>query len=80
VEHARRMLEQIGLEGQRLQMINVSAAMAGEFTFAAAEITSEIKGLGPNPLRKPRKNGRDRKADTGDMERERIKTDDDRHE
>jgi hypothetical protein len=32
-------------------MINISAAMAGEFTFAAAEITAEIQNLGPNPLR-----------------------------
>ena len=31
-------------------MINVSAAMAGEFTFSAAEITSEIRQMGPNPL------------------------------
>jgi F420-non-reducing hydrogenase iron-sulfur subunit len=45
-------LESIGLEGQRLQMINVSAAMAGEFTFSAAEITAEIRQMGPNPLRK----------------------------
>ena len=51
MEYARQLLESIGLEGQRLQMINVSAAMAGEFTFAAAEITAEIRRLGPNPLR-----------------------------
>ena len=44
-------METIGLEGQRLQMINVSAAMAGEFTFSAAEITAEIRQMGPNPLR-----------------------------
>jgi hypothetical protein len=45
------LLENIGLEGQRLQMINVSAAMAGEFAFSAAEITAEIRQMGPNPLR-----------------------------
>jgi hypothetical protein len=44
-------LESIGLEGQRLQMIYLSAAMAGEFAFSAAEITAEIRRLGPNPLR-----------------------------
>jgi hypothetical protein len=32
-------------------MINISAAMAGEFAFATAEISAEIKRLGPNPLR-----------------------------
>ena len=41
----------IGLEPQRLQMINISSAMAGEFTFSAAEITAAIQQLGPNPLR-----------------------------
>ena len=51
MEYTRDLLESIGLEGQRLQMINVSAAMAGEFTFSAAEITAEIRRLGPNPLR-----------------------------
>jgi coenzyme F420-reducing hydrogenase delta subunit len=51
VEFTRDLLEQIGIQGQRLQMINVSSAMAGEFSFAAAEITAEIRRLGPNPLR-----------------------------
>lgn len=74
------MLEQIGLEGQRLQMINVSAAMAGEFTFAAAEITSEIKGLGPNPLRHSKENGWKVKISPEDMEREHRVREDDRFE
>ena len=51
MEYTRDLLESIGLEGQRLQMIYVSAAMAGEFTVSAAEITAEIRRLGPNPLR-----------------------------
>jgi hypothetical protein len=32
-------------------MINISSAMAGQFAFAAAEITAEVQRLGPNPLR-----------------------------
>ena len=32
-------------------MINVSAAMAGQFAFTAAEMTEEIKRLGPNPIK-----------------------------
>jgi hypothetical protein len=47
----RKLLEEIGLEGQRIQMINISSAMGGQFAFAAAEMTSEIKQLGPSPLR-----------------------------
>ncbi len=51
MEYTRELLEDIGLEGQRLQMINISSAMAGQFAFAAAEITAEIQRIGPNPLK-----------------------------
>jgi coenzyme F420-reducing hydrogenase delta subunit len=46
------LLKSIGLEGQRIQMINLSSAMGGQFAFAAAELTAEIERLGPNPLGK----------------------------
>lgn len=45
-----KLLEQIGLNGRRIQMINLSSAMGGQFAFAAAEMAAEIKGIGPNPL------------------------------
>ena len=48
----RKLLKQVGLEPQRIQMINLSSAMGGQFAFAAAELTAEIKRLGPNPLGK----------------------------
>lgn len=47
----RKLLDEIGLNGRRIQMINLSAAMAGQFAWAAAEMTAEIKGIGPNPFR-----------------------------
>ncbi len=50
MEHTRLLIEEIGLDGQRLQMINVSAAMGGQFAFAAAELTAEIERLGPSPF------------------------------
>lgn len=51
VEFTRNLIEEIGLEGRRLQMINVSAAMGGQFAWSAAEFTEEIRQMGPNPLR-----------------------------
>lgn len=51
MEYVRKLLEEIGLEGRRIQMINISSAMGGQFAFAAAEMTAEIKQLGPSPLR-----------------------------
>jgi hypothetical protein len=35
-------------------MINISSAMAGQFAFAAAELTADIERLGPSPLRRDR--------------------------
>jgi hypothetical protein len=51
VEQARKLLERIGFPGQRLQMINLSSAMAGQFAFAVAEFAAEIQRLGPSPVR-----------------------------
>ena len=55
-------MQEIGLEAQRLQMINISSAMAGQFAFAAAEITAEIQRIGPNPLGS---NGQSSTTETG---------------
>ena len=46
----QKLLDEIGLNGRRIQMINLSAAMAGQFARASAEMTAEIKDIGPNPL------------------------------
>ena len=51
MEYVRELLESIGLEGRRIQMINVSAAMGGQFAWSAAEMTEEIRRMGPNPLK-----------------------------
>lgn len=50
MEYVQRLLDEIGLNGRRIQMINLSSAMGGQFAFAAAEMTAEIKNIGPNPL------------------------------
>ena len=51
MEGTRRRLDQIGLGSRRLQMINISSAMGGQFAFAAAELTAEVQRLGLSPLR-----------------------------
>jgi F420-non-reducing hydrogenase iron-sulfur subunit len=50
IEYAQKLLKEIGLEGRRVQMINLSSAMGGQFAWSAAELTAEIERLGPNPL------------------------------
>jgi coenzyme F420-reducing hydrogenase delta subunit len=32
-------------------MINISSAMGGQFAWSAAELTEEIKRLGPSPIK-----------------------------
>ena len=45
------MLEQIGLEPERVRMFNMSSAMAGQFAEAAREMNEQIEKIGRNPLR-----------------------------
>ncbi len=45
------VLKNIGLEPERVQMFNLSSAMAGRFAEATKEMTEKIEELGPNPLR-----------------------------
>lgn len=45
------------MQGRRVQMINVSSAMGGQFAWSAAELTEEIRQMGSNPLKR---NGEER--------------------
>ena len=51
MERIKFLLEEIGLEPERVEMFNMSAAMAGEFVAKAEEMTARIEALGPSPLR-----------------------------
>mgnify|MGYP005836229983 CR=1 FL=1 len=59
VEYAKKLLEQIGLEPQRLKMINLSSAMAGQFVAAVNEMNEQIVAIGPSPLREFRESRRE---------------------
>jgi F420-non-reducing hydrogenase iron-sulfur subunit len=45
-------LDQIGLDGGRVQMYNLSSAMGARFAEIAVEMLEKIKEIGPNPLGK----------------------------
>jgi coenzyme F420-reducing hydrogenase delta subunit len=51
IEYTQQLLDDIGLESRRVQMVNVSSAMGGQFAWSAAELTEEIRRMGPNPLK-----------------------------
>jgi coenzyme F420-reducing hydrogenase delta subunit len=48
---ARRILEAIGLEPERLDMFFMSGSQGHAFAIAAHTMTERIRQLGPNPLR-----------------------------
>ena len=45
-------LDEIGINGERLEMFNMSSSMGTAFAEAATEMTSRAKRLGKNPVRK----------------------------
>ena len=51
VAYARKLLDSIGIGGERLEMINLSAGMGERFAEMAGQITERIRSLGPNPIR-----------------------------
>lgn len=51
VNYVRELLAEIGLDKERLRMVNVSAAMARPLADLIVDMTETIRELGPNPLR-----------------------------
>jgi coenzyme F420-reducing hydrogenase delta subunit len=50
VAFVQKLLEEIGIEPQRLSMVTMSAGMGTRFAKIASDFTDEIKKLGPNPV------------------------------
>ncbi|MFH1962951.1 MAG: hydrogenase iron-sulfur subunit [bacterium] len=52
VARAKKLLDEIGIGGERLEMFNMSASMGPKFAEVAREMTERVRALGPSPLRK----------------------------
>jgi F420-non-reducing hydrogenase iron-sulfur subunit len=50
VNAIRDMLEECGIDKERLRMVNISAAMATNLVEVIVEMVDAIKKLGPNPI------------------------------
>jgi coenzyme F420-reducing hydrogenase delta subunit len=50
-DRIRSILDEIGVGGERLKMVNLSAAMASVFVQHVQEIVATVRALGPNPLK-----------------------------
>ena len=51
VEYVKRLLDEISIGGERLEMILMSAGMGERFAQTAHDFTEKIRQLGPNPAR-----------------------------
>jgi F420-non-reducing hydrogenase iron-sulfur subunit len=50
-DRIRAMLDEIGVGGERLRMVNLSSAEAPTFVKRVEEMVAAVRALGPNPLR-----------------------------
>jgi coenzyme F420-reducing hydrogenase delta subunit len=55
VEQARKLLEDIGIGGERVRMYNLSSSEAPLFVEYAKEMSEKILELGPNPIKEANK-------------------------
>lgn len=51
VDRTKKLLDDIGLDGDRLEMFFLSGGMGATFAQHAEEMTERIRALGPNPLK-----------------------------
>ncbi len=54
VGYAKKLLDEIGIGGERLDMVFTSGGMGATFAGAARRMTERIKELGPSPLKNER--------------------------
>ena len=52
VERAKAILQEIGLEPERLEMFHIGASDAPVWAKAVTEMTERARALGPNPLKR----------------------------
>jgi coenzyme F420-reducing hydrogenase delta subunit len=52
VNYAKKILDEIGIGGDRLEIYNMSAAQGPRFVEVAKEMTERIINLGPNPIKR----------------------------
>jgi len=51
VKHIKKLLLNVGIDPERLEMFNLSAAMGPRWAEICRDFTERIKQLGPSPVR-----------------------------
>lgn len=57
VNRTKSILDDARIDGERLEMFNLSASQAQRFVEVVNKMTDRIKGLGPNPIKTPGQRG-----------------------
>ena len=52
VEYAKKLLAEIGIESERLEMYGIAASDGPRFAEVAKEMHEKIKSLGPSPVKR----------------------------
>ena len=71
MNYAKKLLAEVGLEPERLEMYFLSSAEGVRFAEIATEMTDRARALGPNPL----KNGPGLENMSLDIEEQDVSTD-----
>jgi len=50
VQYVKKLMEELGMEPERIEMFNLSSGEGPRFAEIAREMVERIKALGPNPL------------------------------
>ena len=51
IEQAKKILDTVGVGGERVEMFNLSAGMGGRFAEIVREMDERMRALGPSPIR-----------------------------
>jgi len=51
VEYAKKLLNEIGVGGERLEMYNIAASDGPRFAEVAREMDEKIRAIGPSPIK-----------------------------
>ena len=51
VERVAKILDEVGIEPQRLKMVNLSSAMGLAFANTITEFTEQVRRMGPSPVK-----------------------------
>ncbi len=52
INYAKKLLDEVGIGGERLDFFHIGASEGPKFAKAANEMTERAKKLGPNPIKK----------------------------